>query len=412
MKEERPLLIWRRTQENRYSLPALLGGLEERGWSQKLRIFLGNSLAEIKEKISPRMTLIAYSFMTPHLLKVKEEVEELRKKFKEEILLLAGGPHATADPRGTLKLGFNYVFQGEAEETLPQFLDQYLTGKIPAANIISSKDKPPPSFFPPPYSLEHRFFGPMEISRGCLYACTFCQTPRLFGHNLRHRNLESIFYHLRKAASFGYGRCSFISANALAYGAKDASAANLLALTELFKVCQEAGYRKINFGSFPTEVRPDWVSREALALIKKFCSNRTIVLGVQSGSDDLLQKLHRHHTAEQALQAVRLVAAAGFTSHVDFMFGLPEETKEDRLRSLQLAAQMIEKYGAKIHAHTFLPLPGTPLFKKDPTPLDEETKNTLTSWERKKKLDGWWKEQEILAREILKWRDQGLISRI
>jgi hypothetical protein len=31
-------------------------------------------------------------------------------------------------------------------------------------------------------------------------------------------------------------------------------------------------------------------------------------------------------------------------------------------------------------------------------------------WEGKKKLDGWWKEQEVMAWKIVEWRDQGLIG--
>jgi hypothetical protein len=72
--------------------------------------------------------------------------------------------------------------------------------------------------------------------------------------------------------------------------------------------------------------------------------------------------------------------------------------------------EMIEEWAAKIHAHTYLPLPGTPLFPKEPSSLDGETKSVLLGWEKKKRLDGWWKEQEVMAWKIVQWRDQGLIS--
>jgi hypothetical protein len=72
--------------------------------------------------------------------------------------------------------------------------------------------------------------------------------------------------------------------------------------------------------------------------------------------------------------------------------------------------KMIDEHGAKIHAHTYLPLPGTPLFHEDPSRLDPETRNELINWERKKKLDGWWKEQETMAWKIVEWRDKGFIQ--
>lgn len=409
MELERPILILRKTRENRYTLPTLMGGLEEKGWTRKIKITTAESLGELKEKIRPKITLVGYSFMTPWLIKVKEEVETLRKTYQEQIFIIAGGPHATADPQGTWKLGFDFVFAGEAEEAWPEFVEQFFGGRLPTEKIIRPRNKRGYTPFFPPYFREDNFFAPLEITRGCPYGCAFCQTPRLFGNSLRHRALENLAHHLRKAAYFGYHRCSFISPNALAYGAEENNRPNLSALRELFYLCKNAGINKINFGSFPSEVRPDWITMEALELIKKFCHNRTIVLGVQSGSNTLLQKLHRGHTAEKALEAVRFIYQAGFLPHVDFIFGFPEESKEDRLLSINLAGRMIKEYGAKIHAHSFLPLPGTPLFYKEPSSMDEQTKNTLIDWEKKKKLDGWWKEQEIMAWEIIKWRDQGLI---
>jgi hypothetical protein len=56
-----------------------------------------------------------------------------------------------------------------------------------------------------------------------------------------------------------------------------------------------------------------------------------------------------------------------------------------------------------------MPLPGTPLFRENPSPLDLSTKNTLLDWEKKRRLDGWWKEQERIAWKIVEWRDKGII---
>ena len=148
---------------------------------------------------------------------------------------------------------------------------------------------------------------------------------------------------------------------------------------------------------------------EALDLIRKYCRNQTIVLGAQSGSDALLSRLKRKHTARESLLACQWIRRARFTPHVDFVFGFPGETPEDRRLSLALMGRMIESEGARIHAHTYMPLPGTPLFWKEPTPLDDPTRNALALWEQRRKLDGWWREQEDMARKIIEWRDQGII---
>jgi len=54
--------------------------------------------------------------MTLHLMDVKTEVERLRKRLGEKALIIAGGSHSAGDPKGTLSLGFDYVFVGEADQ--------------------------------------------------------------------------------------------------------------------------------------------------------------------------------------------------------------------------------------------------------------------------------------------------------
>jgi B12-binding domain/radical SAM domain protein len=408
-QEEKPFLLFRKTWGNRYTIPVLLGCIEESGLSENFQIILVHSVEELRQKVVAKKGIVAFSFMTPNFGQVKEELAQLRCLGGKRLTFIAGGPHPTGDPEGTLRIGFDFVFSGEAEDTLLNFLREYLQGKFPREHILTAKGKPElfPSFLP--NSLDHRFFAPMEVTRGCLYNCAFCQTPRIFGHTLRHRTTENATRALRRLILVGNSHTAFISSNAFSYGAIRPQNPNLAAIEELLAACRETGIEQIHFGCYPSEVRPDWVTPEVLALVKKYCRNKTIVLGAQSGSDPQLLELKRGHTAEQALLACQWIRQAGFMPHVDFVFGFPGERKEDRNLSLHLMAKMILEQRSKIHAHTFMPLPGTPLFQKDPAVLDPETKNTLKKWEEKKKLDGWWEEQEAIAWKIVEWRDQGLI---
>jgi B12-binding domain/radical SAM domain protein len=409
-KDERPFLIFWKTRGNRFTLPVILGCLEGEGLHRTFRILLAGSAEQIPEEASGAKAIAGFSFMTPQLWQVKQEVEKFKTALGKEAVFLAGGPHATGDPQGTLRLGFDFAFTGESERTLPAFLRQFLAGKVPETRILSGeKDSCLFSSYPP-HSLEQRYFSPVEITRGCVYNCSFCQTPRIFGRSLRHRGAGIIAGHLKRAIPYGFRRSAFISPNAFSYGATGSQGANLPAIEELLNACRQAGIADIHFGCFPSEVRPDWVHPEILQLVKRYCRNKTIVLGAQSGSDSTLARLNRGHTAQQGLTAARWIREAGFTPHADFVFGFPGETLEDRELSLRMMETMIRENGAKIHAHTFMPLPGTPLFQKEPSRLDPETKNELKNWEQKKKLDGWWKEQEDLAWKIVEWRDKGLIG--
>lgn len=47
---------------------------------------------------------------------------------------------------------------------------------------------------------------------------------------------------------------------------------------------------------------------------------------------------------------------------IDFIFGLPGEKQKDIEDSIKVMNELT-KIGAKIHAHTFMPLPGTPFGK-------------------------------------------------
>jgi B12-binding domain/radical SAM domain protein len=409
MQQERPFLVFRKYRGNRFTLPVLLGCIEEKDLVEKYQILIANSREEIIQKVKGEKAIIAYSFMTPNLEQVRGEIEWLRACLSSQSLFLAGGAHATGDPEGTLELGFDFVFMGEAEETFPEFLRFFLGGSLPSKNLFGAERKPGHCLSHPPHSLLHRFFAPMEITRGCLYRCTFCQTPRVFGHALRHREAQNVAVYLKQAIPYGYRESKFISPNAFSYGANSPEGPNLKEIENFFTTCKEAGIEGIHFGCFPSEVRPEWVTPEVLNLVRKYCRNRTIVLGAQTGSDPLLERLKRGHTAEQALNAARQICQAGFRPHVDFVFGFPGETLEDRRASLTLIQRMIEDWGAKIHAHTFMPLPGTPLFRENPSVLDEATKDILLGWEKKKGLDGWWKEQETIAWKIVEWRDRGLI---
>ncbi len=403
-------MILRKTRQNKFTLPVLLGFLEGEGLTAHFRTLITSSMEEIFQGAGAGKAIVCFSFMTPHLLRVKQEVEQLKKVLGEEAILVAGGSHATGDPEGTARLGFDYVFTGEAERTFPDFLRRFLQNRLPEIKIIAGSDGSCFVNDHPPFSLKERFFAPMELTRGCSYRCGFCQTPQIFGRRLRHRLPDFVAGELKRLIPHGYSQAAFISPNAFSYGATSPQAPNLSAIEELLDGCRQTGCEGVHFGCYPSEVRPEWVSPEVLELVKKYCRNTTVVLGAQSGSDSLLARIRRSHSAEQARRASYWIRKAGFMPHVDFVFGFPEEKMEDRELSLACMKEMIEQDGAKIHAHTYLPLPGTPLFGKEPTRLDSATKNALSHWREKRKLDGWWEEQEVMAWEIVEWRDQGLIG--
>lgn len=83
------------------------------------------------------------------------------------------------------------------------------------------------------------------------------------------------------------------------------------------------------------EANPGSVSARKAKLMRDAGVTR-ISLGVQSWDDDLLKLLGREHTADQAEASFQLLRAAGIENiSVDLMFGLPNQSMEQWIATLQ-----------------------------------------------------------------------------
>ena len=85
------------------------------------------------------------------------------------------------------------------------------------------------------------------------------------------------------------------------------------------------------------EANPNDLNPAKLKTLRELGVNR-LSLGVQSFDDQELLFLRRRHTVKQAEQALRWIREAGFTNvGIDLIYGLPGQTKEQWLASLQRA---------------------------------------------------------------------------
>jgi radical SAM superfamily enzyme YgiQ (UPF0313 family) len=162
------------------------------------------------------------------------------------------------------------------------------------------------------------------------------------------------------------------------------------------------GKEELYFGSFPSEVRPEQVSADTLELLKRYCANTNLVIGAQSGSDRMLHALHRGHGVDVIVRAVELTLKAGFRPNVDFIFGLPAETAQDRHATLTLINRLT-RMGARVHSHAFMPLVGTPLADCPPGVLDDEIRELMLSLRGENLEHGRWQQQEKLAQETFEF---------
>jgi B12-binding domain/radical SAM domain protein len=252
----------------------------------------------------------------------------------------------------------------------------------------------------PPFGPEHGRFGPIEITRGCVYACRFCQTPYFAGARFRHRSVDNVRHWVRYLVGRGFRDLRFLTPTSLSYGASgpepDLGAVEAL----LAGVREDIGpQRRLWFGTFPSEVRPEHVTPASLTVLKRWISNRTLIVGGQSGSDRVLSHSARGHDSASVERAVALCVEHGLVPHVDFLFGMPGEEPADVELTLALMDRLVER-GAKVHGHTFLPLPGTPFRRAAPGALTPEVRRRLLTMASKGQLYGQWERQENTAREL------------
>jgi B12-binding domain/radical SAM domain protein len=409
---------------NRYSIAVLTGALEVDERMQDVDIhFLKSNPKNENDKtfINEALELakrydklvLGFSFHTPNVIPMAQTIGELRQRLEhthtDNVTLIAGGPHPSGDPIGTLELGIDIVVVGEGEVALPNLLEK-LYSQESYADVqgisylengkykFTGKPKPIDLSDYPAFAVKHKRYSPIEIGRGCPWACKFCQTPFLMGGRMRYRSAESTVKYAKLAKEFGIRDLRFITPVSFAYGSSDGRTTNPEAVEELLKgVSSIFGREHLFFGSFPSEVRPESVTPEMLSLVKKYCANDNIIIGAQSGSETMLDAIHRGHTAQDVMNAVKLILEFGFTANVDFIFGMPGETQEDIDASLDFMKRLTDM-GARVHSHTFMPLVGTPLSNGKPGIVDEKTKGMLESLRSRGLEYGHWKQQETIAK--------------
>lgn len=407
------LLFFKFNNITKYSIAALIGAIENNNNLSNLEIRVGTLKEFFELNVNKyNKIFLAYSFLSTQVNEIKREINKIRQKFRDRLIIIGGGPHATVKPKSTIKWGFDYLVVGEGEESFCNLLSNLLADKYSdqidgtcfirnnkinlfrQSKLINLNDYPP-------FSIKHRFFSPVEISRGCAAGnCLYCLVPRMYGNVMRHRGIDNILKHIKLSVKKGYDKVWFNSPNSLAYGSEDGKNPNILKIIDLLRGIRKIEeIKKIFFGTFPGEVRPDSVNENAINSIIPFISNDNFIVGGQSGSNRILKILRRNHTVNDVENAVDILLKYKITPKVDMIFGFYFEKPEDEEKNINFMKHIIKK-GAIIHAHTFMPLPGTPLEKAPPGKISKKTRKFLGHWSNKGKVYGSWANQEKLAKKL------------
>jgi B12-binding domain/radical SAM domain protein len=411
-------ILFRWRPKNYYSIASLVPVLQTAG----LPIFLlkKHEQNHLLMDLANKYDRIFYfdSFMSMDVPQVSAEILELKTLLgnqRDKVIFSAGGSHPTAAPEHTISLGFDIVGRGEGEIIIAKIVEIIQAEKswieIPGITFnddgfIQQTINPPrielDNFIP--YSHDPPIHPPIEIMRGCSFGCKFCQTPRVL-RKVRYRSIEKIdqivAYYVDRFKFRSKIDIRFIAPNSLEYGSLDHRKPNLEALWNLVNTVKKYSVRMF-LGSFPSEIRPEFVTPETVEILQQSDSNK-VAIGAQSGSDSMLTKMARGHSLENINSAVDFLLAGNLIPQLDFILGNPLETEDEQMETINLCKKLILK-GCGIRLHYFMPLPGTPWGNAPPSPLSQRVLKEANEMLKNPLVDGSFSQQMAIANPLLSYR--------
>ncbi|MBE6619586.1 MAG: radical SAM protein [Ruminococcaceae bacterium] len=163
---------------------------------------------------------------------------------------------------------------------------------------------------------------------GCPHDCVFCNQRKITGQeefsldNVR-KDIETVLETLdprSETAEIAFFGGSFT-------GIERSLMIELLSIANEF--CLSGRVSGIRLST-----RPDYIDGEILSILAKY-PVKTVELGIQSISDEVLAASRRGHTAEQAKKAMRDVVDAGFELIGQMMIGLPFSDPDSEIETVR-----------------------------------------------------------------------------
>jgi anaerobic magnesium-protoporphyrin IX monomethyl ester cyclase len=286
------------------------------------------------------------------------------KRHNADIITMMGGPHVSFDIRDTFDNlpELDLIVVGEGEQTLMELIPVILNRSAwrgikgiafrDNGGIVLTEQRelihdldalPLPARHLLPISRYQALGFPVSIitSRGCPNRCIFCLGRRMVGFKGRFRDASLVVDEIEHILSYGFTRINV---------ADDLFTANKERVKEL---CGEIKRRGVNF-SWSAFARVNTVDLETLQVMREVGCD-CVSFGIESGNPEMLKRVRKGITLDQARKAVQYCKDADILPHASFMVGLPGETPETLAETQSFANELNIPYGY----HFFAPFPGT-----------------------------------------------------
>ena len=211
----------------------------------------------------------------------------------------------------------------------------------PARDLLGDLKK----YVPAPSTYKRLPIATVISSRGCTNRCIYCFHiyPE---RKIRFRSAKNIVDEIQYCiGQYGVKEIRFFDDNFC--GDYD----------RVMEFCDLMDERKIRIAWYCNS-RVDFVDRKLMQRMRKagcWC----ILFGVESGVQKNLNMLRKNITVDQIKRSIREAKEVGLEVYTPFIFGIPGETYEEALRSIELAIELDAHY---VNFHTLAPFPGSELY--------------------------------------------------
>lgn len=327
--------------------------------------FCGTPLEQIQQAIlAQKPAIVGLPVYVWNRTDCCELVRRLRQE-RPDLLLIAGGPEATADPARLLaEAPFDLLVVGEGELTAAELLERRLGG-VPlsglpgtaqlvdgALQVIPRPQIEDLSLLPSPYLaglLDRHIENGMvwQLSRGCSFACEFCYDG-MGDRKVRRYPLERLEQELNYLVSRG---ASQIFALDSTFNTDKKRAKTLLRLI----------HERASDVHFHFEVRHELLDKEQADLFAQLtCS---VQIGLQSADPAVAGGVGRKFNRDEFTAKIMLLNDSGVTFGFDLIYGLPDDTLEKFREGLNFALSL---YPNHLDIFPLAVLPGTKVALKAP----------------------------------------------
>lgn len=255
--------------------------------------------------------------------------------------LVAGGIAAT-ELSADLMCMFDLVIAGEGEVIFPRVAaalsaggsTSNLPGVISQMGVGPAAEFPDVSMLPLPERVllekcgwYHSSAGvPIETSRGCWGHCNFCMVPKFHGRRWRPKPIARVVEEMKQIHDqYGIGVFEFVDDNF--FGPRGSGHSRAFELA--------SGIRQANLSvRFGLSCRADMVDRDTILALKEVGLVRLYV-GLESGSQSMLDRFGKGLKVEDNRRAVETIASTGVPANCCFIMFDPWTTLSEYRETLR-----------------------------------------------------------------------------